>query len=152
AAIPLVWVMPFALYIATFIVAFGLKTQRWVISVVTAVAISAAVIPWILYFQHLLATDIMLCLVLILAAGLACHGLLAMDRPTPRRCTEFFLIIPLGGALGGAFNSLLIPAIFNWSAELPLVATGLAVLPLVRHPQPDANTERRLSGTLIKAF
>ena len=154
AAIPLIWVVPLALYLATFTVAFGLKSRRWVTPTVTAAAISAAVIPWALYLHRALAADIVICLSLALVAGLACHGLLAQDRPTPHRLTEFFMIVSLGCALGGAFNSLLAPRIFNWGAELPLVVTALAVLPLALHRQPDANRAWRFPGTegLVKAF
>jgi SAM-dependent methyltransferase len=154
AAIPLIWVMPLALYVATFTVTFGLKNQRWMTPTVTAAAISAAVIPWTLYLQRALAADIVLCLALVLVAGLACHGLLAQDRPTPRRLTEFLMIVSLGCALGGAFNSLLAPMVFNWGAELPLVVTALAVLPLALHRRPDAPTAWRFPGAegLVKAF
>ena len=154
AAIPLIWVVPLALYLATFTVAFGLKNQRWMSPTVTAAAIGAAVIPWTLYLHRALAADIVLCLALVLLAGLACHGLLARDRPAPRRLTEFLMIVSLGCALGGAFNSLLAPMVFNWSAELPLVVTALAVLPLALRRQPDANKAWRFPGTegLVKAF
>lgn len=154
AAIPLIWVVPLTLYVATVTVAFGLENRRWVTPATTAAAISAAVIPWTLYLHRGLTADIVLCLSLVLLAGLACHGLLARDRPAPRRLTEFFVIVSLGSALGGAFNSILAPIVFNWGAELPLVVTALAVLPLALRPQADANKAWRFPGTegLIKAF
>lgn len=154
AAIPLIWVVPLALYVATFTVAFGVKNQRWMTPMVTAAAVSAAVMPWTLYLHHALATDIAACLSLVLVAGLGCHGLLARDRPAPRRLTEFLVIVSLGCALGGAFNGLIAPMVFNWGAELPLVVTSLAVLPLVLRRRPDANKAWRLPGAegLVKAF
>ncbi|MGI5229493.1 hypothetical protein [Actinoallomurus sp. CA-142502] len=154
AAIPLIWVVPFALYVATLIIAFGLRNQRWMTPTVMAAAISAAVVPWTLYLHRGLAADIALCLALVLVAGLACHGLLARDRPAPRRLTEFLVIVSLGCALGGAFNSLIAPMVFNWGAELPLVMTALAVLPLALRRQPAANKAWRLPGIegLVKSF
>lgn len=154
ASIPLIWVVPLTFYVATFIIAFGLKKQRWMPPTVTAAAICAAVIPWTLFLHRVSVTDIVLCLALVLVAGLACHGLLAQDRPAPRRLTEFLVIISLGCALGGAFNSLLAPMIFNWVGELPLVVTALAVLPMAMRRQPDANTASRFPGAdgLVKVF
>lgn len=154
AAVPLIWVVPLALYVATFVIAFGLKNQRWTTPTVTAATISAAVVPWTLYLHRGLAADILLCLSLLLVAGLACHGLLARDRPTPGRMTEFMVIVSLGCALGGAFNCLIAPMVFDWGAEVPLVVTALAVLPLALGPRPDANMAWRLPGAegVVKAF
>jgi SAM-dependent methyltransferase len=156
APVPLMWVVPLALYLATFIIAFGSKKQRWLSSTVTVAAISAAVLPWTLYLMGYRAvlSAILLSLSLVLVSGLACHGLLAKDRPIPRRLTEFFLIISLGGALGGAFNSLVAPMVFDWVAELPLVVTALAVLPLALSRKPDMTARWHFRGAaaLVEAF
>jgi hypothetical protein len=54
-------------------------------------------------------------------AALMCHYELARDRPSPQYLTTYFLIMSLGGVLGGIFNSLLAPLIFSLSYEFPLV-------------------------------
>jgi spermidine synthase len=153
APVPLMWVVPLALYLATFIIAFGSKKHRWLSHTVTLAALAAAVIPWTLYIIGPDPLSILLALSLVFVAGLACHGLLAKDRPTPRRLTEFFLIVSLGGAFGGAFNTLVAPMVFNWTAEFPLVVTSLAVLPLVLG-RVDTTVRGRFPGaaTLVKTF
>ena len=57
-----------------------------------------------------------------------CHQRLAARRPAPDRLTEFYLLMSLGGVVGGAFNALLAPVIFNkvWEYPLVLVLVGLA--------------------------
>ncbi|MCW2938660.1 MAG: putative transporter [Actinomycetia bacterium] len=153
---PLMWVPPLALYLATFVIAFGFTKQRWLSRTVTVVAISAAVLPWTLYLIgfRVRAGEVLLSLALVFVGGLACHGLLAKDRPSPRRLTEFFLVISLGGALGGAFDDLVAPMAFTWTAELPLAVTALAILPLILSRRPDTDAPWRFPGTgaLVKAF
>jgi SAM-dependent methyltransferase len=153
APVPLMWVVPLAIYLATFIIAFGSKKQRWLSHAVTIAAISAAVIPWTLYIIGPDFIGILLALSLVLVAGLACHGLLAKDRPAPRQLTEFFLIVSLGGALGGAFNTLVAPKVFNWTAEFPLVVTSLAVLPiLLKRVDATIRWGFPLAAASVKAF
>ncbi len=63
--------------------------------------------------------------------ALFCHGRLAQDRPHPRYLTEFYLCIAAGGVLGGLFNVLIAPMVFNSLVEYPL-ALVLACLFLPR--------------------
>jgi hypothetical protein len=51
---------------------------------------------------------------------LVCHGELARDRPTTNHLTEYYLLMSLGGVLGGMFNGLLAPVAFRWHLEYPL--------------------------------
>jgi SAM-dependent methyltransferase len=133
APVPLMWVVPLALYLVTFIVAFGVRRYHWLPLAVRLSALAAVVLPWtyLLLSGRNPAIGVGLDLTLLIVAGLACHGLLATDRPAPSRLTEFFLVVSLGGALGGVFNGLLAPVIFNWVAELPLVVSALGLLPLM---------------------
>jgi hypothetical protein len=65
--------------------------------------------------------------------AVVCHGQLARDRPPARWLTEFYLLISLGGALGGVFNAIVAPALFDSLAEYP-IALVLAALCLPRRP------------------
>ena len=65
--------------------------------------------------------------------AVVCHGQLARDRPPPRWLTEFYLLISLGGALGGVFNAIVAPALFDSLAEYP-IALVLAALCLPGRP------------------
>jgi len=59
--------------------------------------------------------------------AVVCHGQLARDRPPARWLTEFYLLISLGGALGGMFNAIVAPALLDSLAEYP-IALVLAAL------------------------
>jgi hypothetical protein len=138
AAIPLLWTIPLGLYLVTFILAFARSTER-----LTAAA--AVCLPFIV-----------LMLVLVLSAGfiqlfwiplhwiafflgaLVCHGQLAASRPAARYATTFYLAIALGGVLGGVFNSLLAPVIFDRIVEYPLaMILGCLVSPGLTNPGRD---------------
>ncbi|MGH6689638.1 MAG: spermidine synthase, partial [Gammaproteobacteria bacterium] len=75
-------------------------------------------------------------LLLLLVVALACHGELALRRPTPRHLTEFYLLMSLGGVLGGLFNALASPLVFTSLAEYPLAMVLACVLVLGVGPRP----------------
>lgn len=119
---PLLWVIPLALYLLTFILAFSrrfrISTARLgriyalLIAPLSMMIIFEATEPmWLLLALHLL--------VFVLAA-LMCHSELARSRPRAQYLTSFYLWIALGGALGGAFNAIFAPHIFKTLAEYPL--------------------------------
>lgn len=122
-AVPLLWIVPLAVYLLTFILAFArrplipdsLLSRLQVFSVlgVLIVLVSHASEPlWFVAGLHLLA---------LFALGLTCHGVLARRRPGVTHLTEFYVWVAAGGALGGAFNALVAPQIFTSVAEYPLV-------------------------------
>ncbi len=128
ASVPFLWVLPLLLYISTFIIVFS---QKPVLSLASSqrrlpliVAIAFLVLPPLIAFPFNLPLIIHLAAVFF--AAHVCHGLLAEDRPEAGRLTEFYLIMSLGGVLGGAFNALLVPVLFNSIIEYPLLL--LAVL------------------------
>jgi hypothetical protein len=61
-------------------------------------------------------------------AACVCHGELARDRPTPRHLTEFFLLMSVGGMLGGVFNGLFAPVVFTGVAEYPIAIILVCLL------------------------
>jgi SAM-dependent methyltransferase len=76
------------------------------------------------------------------AAALIGHTRLAQDRPPAAQLTEFYLWLSVGGVLGGIFNSLLAPVLFNTIAEYPL-AIILALMLRVPAKQPQAWADKR---------
>lgn len=56
---------------------------------------------------------IFLCLMTLFIVAMTCHGELAKTRPAPSRLTEFYLLMSLGGVLGGLFNALVAPIFFG---------------------------------------
>ncbi len=129
-AVPLLWVLPLALYLLSFVLVFSPVNRishRWV-SRRTPVLILAAAVPVVLKgtlpYSALLGVD----LLTLFAVSLVCHGEIARSRPDPQHLTGFYLWISIGGVLGGAFNALLAPLIFNSLVEFPLVLVLAALL------------------------
>lgn len=133
---PLLWVLPLAVYLITFIVAFA-REDRPVIqvgSVLLKVTALIAFFTWALRLQRPLWALVALHCALLLAAGLAAHGRLYAERPAAGGLTRFYLLVSLGGVLGGMFNALLAPVLFVVPIEYPLV---LLLALLIRKPRHD---------------
>jgi hypothetical protein len=130
AAVPLLWVLPLAIYLLTFILAFGRWPRRLHRVVVAAtppmvllvIFLMVSSLPeriWITVLWHF---------GLLFVVALAAHGELAQDRPAPRHLTEFYLLMSIGGVLGGLFNALLAPLVFRSLIEYPLMMILACVL------------------------
>jgi len=125
AAVPLLWVIPLALYLITFVVAFTKKQFASSSSkaslnrpltvgalVVTLILSSGATEPaWVLILANL---------GFFFVAALMCHTQLANDRPSTAHLAEYYLWIAVGGALGSVFNVLIAPILFSSILEYPL--------------------------------
>ena len=144
APIPLLWVVPLGVYLATFVIAFSKRTRfgadfagkllplAVVCSALTAPGLFAAPLWLVLLVQP----------ALLFFAALLAHSLLARDRPPADRLTEFYFWLALGGVLGGAFNAFLAPQLFSSLIEYPLViAFALALGGLGREPKRSVRFE-----------
>lgn len=130
AAVPLLWVVPLALYLLTFVIVFarrpllGRGFMLWFhLFVGLALLIVIGMTPTKLQVAHLA-----LHLLGFFAVAMVCHRELADSRPTPEYLTTFYLWMSLGGMLGGVFNVLVAPALYVKVLEYPLaliVAFGL---------------------------
>jgi hypothetical protein len=134
AAIPLLWVIPLALYLLTFIFAFASRPylpERRIARAFPILVTGLLVVVTVRASQPLLLLVVLHLAVFFFAAAF-CHSRLAADRPSAANLTQFYLWLSLGGVMGGAFNALLAPAIFNSVAEYPiaLVLACLAAPPL----------------------
>jgi hypothetical protein len=122
ASVPLLWVVPLALYLVTFIIAFG-RVPDWFRVVIGNLA---PVMLLLLVFVMISGVDpgfgvtLLLHILTFFAAALMCHYELARDRPSPQYLTEFFLLMSVGGVLGGIFNSLVAPLLFKHAYEYPI--------------------------------
>lgn len=141
AAIPLLWVVPLLLYLVSFMVVFS---QRIQISARTygAWLLPASIISAGLTLANIrdpLPGIVALHLSVLTLAALMCHRVLAEDRPATSHLTEFYLMMSVGGVLGGVLNSLVAPIIFDRLLEYALVL-GLVLLlrPQVRESWSDA--------------
>jgi spermidine synthase len=143
APIPLLWVLPLAAYILSFIVVFArapIVPHRLAISCLP---------PLVLLLLFLLLSNlspggivgvVTIHLVVLFVAALVCHGELATDRPASRFLTELFLWVSVGGVVGGLFNTIVAPLVFNSLAEYELALLVLCALA----PSPPGNSDRRV--------
>jgi spermidine synthase len=128
ASAPFLWVIPLALYLFTFVIAFQSKP---LVAPGVALWLQAAFAPFAAALYSLLSapwlTQLGANLGVFFFTALVCHQALAARRPAPARLTDFYLSMSLGGVIGGAFNAFVAPVIFNAVWEYPIVL-GLACL------------------------
>jgi hypothetical protein len=131
APIPLLWVAPLALYLLTFVLTFGSdrfyrRTSffPWLAAAIGGMAYLHANAYANLHIQYVIP----LYLAGLFLCCLACHGELVHLRPAPRYLTRFYLLIALGGALGGFFVAIIAPAAFDTYLETPLLLIAVGAL------------------------
>jgi len=133
-SVPFLWLMPLALYLLTFILAFA-RLRR-----VSSERIARLIPIPLLAFFPLLAPGIVASpglnwiligvhVLLLWCGALLCHTRLAESRPETQHLTEFYFWVALGGVLGGVFTAIVAPALFNNVFEYPLL---IALVPFFR--------------------
>jgi len=127
AVVPFLWVAPLSLYLLTFIICFD--KDRWydrrIWGVVLVIAVSLACIALYGGLSVPLWLQIIFYSLVLFACCMTCHGELVRSKPHTRYLTLFYLMISLGGALGGVFVAIVAPMIFTgyWEFHVALVAT-----------------------------
>ncbi len=134
ASAPLLWVIPLALYLLTFIIVFARHTTLSVKRAYGWQSIAVILIALIFVrdpFMLTKAVSVTLHLLTFFLCALTCHLSLAQRRPAPEHLTEFYLIMALGGVLGGVFNSLVAPYLFSLPLEYTLMIALSMVAPFI---------------------
>jgi hypothetical protein len=134
APIPFLWVLPLALYLLSFILCFEgrgwYRRGPYALMMCLGIALIAVAImagpshPAIWRIVALYSATLFF-------ACMVCHGELAALKPHPKYLTRFYLMLSLGGALGGIFVALVAPHVFHDILELPLSIVALIVVFLV---------------------
>ena len=153
ASVPFLWVLPLSLYLLSFILTFDGRGWYWpraypVMVAVLATAMTAGLVwrpnrSWTLDegWTALLEAGLMhIKLAVPLYAGglfvlcMFVHGELVARRPAPAQLTRFYLMVSLGGAVGGLLVGIVAPLAFNAYWELPaaLLLSMAAVVVLKR--------------------
>ncbi len=130
AVVPLLWVVPLALYLLTFVIAFARRplVPERVTTAVLPVLIVPLVIVLVLRTTEPAWAIVPLHLVTFALAALVCHGQLAAGRPPASQLTLFYLCLSIGGAAGGLFNALVAPLLFDVPFEYPLALAAAGLL------------------------
>jgi len=131
AAIPFLWLLPLALYLASFIVCFEAPRFYWRPVFLPLVVAALAFMVYRLWSYRVpmaIRLSIALFATALFICCMVCHGELARLKPHPRYLTRFYVIVSLGGATGGLFVGLVAPNLFRAYYEFPI---GLALAALV---------------------
>ena len=131
AAIPLLWIVPLAIYLFTFVIVFARRVvifrhafAVWLqppFLLILSVAIG-------LMMQRSVTALAPTHLAAFFLTALVCHGELAKDRPSVTHLTEFYLWLSVGGVLGGIFNVIVAPHVFDSVVEYPIAIILAAAL------------------------
>jgi len=143
AVIPFLWVLPLAVYLLTFVIAFSGEGHynRPAFTVLLGVA-SVAFIRLLGQAGSGVAWQVWTCAAALFVACMVMHGELYRLRPDPAHLTRFYLMVSVGGALGGLFVAVVAPAIFSgpwelflgWAAVWVLAAVGTFARPTTELP------------------
>lgn len=134
APVPFLWIVPLALYLLSFVICFERNSwyQRAVyVSLLTLGLCGMSYIVINGASEQFLTLEVPLFAVTLFIACMVCHGELAKLKPAPRLLTGFYLMVSIGGALGGLFVGVIAPRFFNDYYELPVGIVATATLVLV---------------------
>lgn len=150
SSIPLFWMIPMAIYLVSFVIAFGRMPDLVVKSIIKLAPVSVllAVLP--LTSQSMpvvlfgaggyVTTGLSLHVIALFFICTACHGMLAARRPLNMdHLTRYYLCLSIGGLFGSCFNTFVAPLLFKgpdeYSVVLMLAGIVLATLPLFRRQE-----------------
>jgi len=128
-AVPLLWVLPLALYLLSFVIAFA--GRRGPADLIVKIAPLFLLVAGGFAFSG--GSDLpfftaTLGLVLLFIVAVALHSEMYRLRPATAHLTAFYLAMAVGGLLGGVFCAILAPSLFDWAYEHPLLIVAAALL------------------------
>lgn len=152
APMPFLWVLPLGVYLLSFVLCFD--GTRWINKAWWRILIGPALLTLgvVLLKNNVggLIPTVAILTVALLLCCMFCHSELARLKPHPRYLTSFYLMVSVGGALGGVFVGLIAPVIFNGFYELPVGMVLCAILAL--HVWSNDASPRRLANLVVAAF
>jgi hypothetical protein len=147
ASAPMLWVVPLALYLGTFVLAFmkGNENLDAPTLFIQPIALALMVISYFSAGNWVFSVSLILCGFFF--SALVCHLALSRSRPGADRLTEFYLFVSLGGVLGGAFAAFAAPLIFNNVYEFPLAMAAACLF----RPRGASDMPRLADASLAAA-
>jgi hypothetical protein len=147
ASAPMLWVVPLALYLATFVLAFMKGSERMDAGTLLIHPLALALMVAMYFASGNWVASITLILTGFFFSALICHLALARSRPSADRLTEFYLYVSLGGVIGGAFAAFIAPLIFNNVYEFPLAMAAACLF----RPRVDSDMPRLSDASFAAA-
>jgi hypothetical protein len=145
ASIPFLWVVPLAIYLITFILCFDGNGWYWrkayaVLACIFTVLMIAGLTyrpteslgleKGLLHLEHAMPLYTLGLFVLCMF----CHGELVTRKPHTQHLTRFYLMVSLGGAVGGLLGGIAAPLFFSYYWEFPIALLAVAGLAIVVIP------------------
>lgn len=149
-AVPLVWVIPLALYLLSFVIAFRQNTsieKPWFTRTAQLVSVAALCLMVGVAGDNLSTPTTAALILCFFAIAVWAHRALYEARPSTRHLTAFYVVMSVGGALGGLFNSIIGPVLFTDHVEGP--ATLIVLLLLVFRQTLGLDARGVLQGLLL---
>ncbi len=148
ASAPLIWVIPLALYLLTFVLVFReralIPTRILLILHLTAVIVALVQLAQTRHDGWFVSAATGLAV--FFTSAMVAHRTLYEARPAARHLTEFYLYMSLGGSLGGVFAGLVAPQIFSEVFEYPIL------LALTMACRPAALNFQRMEGEWMRLW
>jgi spermidine synthase len=123
AAVPLLWIVPLGLYLFTFVLVFAerqILPHRLMVRLMPLLVVP--LITLVTFYSELpLLVHISLHLSAFFVISMVCHGELARLKPATEHLTTFYLCLAVGGVVGGMFNAIVSPLLFNSVIEYPIM-------------------------------
>ncbi len=158
AAVPFLWVLPLTIYLLSFVICFD--NERWYhrewyggLLILSVLLISAASISKAHFMPVPLVLQVAIHSLVLFACCMTCHGELVKLKPAPRHLTTFYLMVSLGGAMGGVFVALIAPVVFDQFLEYGggIVATCILAVVVRRYEQYQAIPATTWRGIAVPA-
>ncbi|MBF0408163.1 MAG: fused MFS/spermidine synthase [Candidatus Riflebacteria bacterium] len=130
APVPLFWSVLLALYLLSFIIAFspGIKLNLSALSRLIALFMTVLVFAFLRQLNEPIFVILPVHILVFFLSAILCHRMLADLRPPTSDLTAFYLFMSIGGAMGGIFNTLLAPMLFDSILEYPLALASVCWL------------------------
>ena len=138
APIPMIWVAPLALYLLSFILSFdhhGWYQRKFYLPLLVFSLTALAVLPTLGLNQLPIFVSMAINLFSFFVCCMVCHGELARLQPHPSQLTGYYLMLAVGGAVGGFFVGVVAPYWFDSNYELSIgimltgVVAAIAIIP-----------------------
>lgn len=128
-AMPLLWVIPLGLYLLSFSVAFA--DNRGPANILTRIAPSIVLLAAataFAFFGNAVIYSLISTILLLFTVAVSLHAEMYRTRPDASQLTEFYLMMSVGGVVGGIVCAIFAPLLFDWTWEHPLLIFAAALL------------------------
>ncbi|MBM3618614.1 MAG: hypothetical protein FJX23_08770 [Alphaproteobacteria bacterium] len=149
ASAPLLWVLPLVLYLTTFILVFATRPRGIRLGNLLHLPMVGILMAFMVMGLHSTTVGLLFHIGGFFVIALSLHGILARSKPSTEHLTEFFLWMSLGGVVGGIFNTLVAPFVFDSVIEYPMMML-LSILLHFLFVDTDKHKERRQGPVKIK--